>query len=115
MGTASKGAVIPENPTWPCLPSVQIFLGIFIFHLESFLKWTLRKCNTCLGRLVAFAEQMIYQTTVHLETPDMLCCISEISYCCVPWLAVLFLQAEVDSHMQPAQHCVTAQVPGSVA
>lgn len=93
MGTAPKGAVTPQNPTWACLPSVQIFLGIFIFHFECLLKWTLRKCNTYLGWLVAFAGQMIILSCCSSgDTRHALSHTSKISDCCVLWLEALLLR-----------------------
>lgn len=113
VGTASKRVVIPQDPTWACLPSVQVFLGIFNIHLGSLWKWTLRKCNTY---MVAFAGQMILSDCCSPgDTKPALSHMSKTSDCWVLWLEVLLLRDVVDCHAQPAQHCATAQVPGSVA
>lgn len=91
-GTALKGAVTPQNPTWACLPSVQVFLGMFVFHLESLLKRTLRKCSTHLGWLVGFAGQMIILGCCSSgDTRHALSHKSKISDCCVLWLEALLL------------------------
>lgn len=103
MGSAGKRAVIPQMPAWECLPRVQDFLGIFIFHLESFLKW---KCSTCLGCLVAFAGQTGLSDFSSTDPRHSLCHMSQDSRLLCAWFG-----SAVPAHCSGLP-CATAQLLG---
>lgn len=107
MNSAGKRAVIPQMPAWECLPSVQDFLGIFSFHLESFFEAEMPRLMGSLCRADSFIRH-------HLQTPgivSVLC--ARIPDWCV--LEVLFLHSAEDCHVRPAQHCAIAELLGSAA